>query len=61
MHVININVFELHKSQSLFELSNRIEIFMRERFGGNEKVLSFASSLFDHLFNSITKGYLIIV
>ena len=61
MHVININVFQLHQPECLFEFQDWVNVFVREGFCSDEKLLSFASPLLDHLVDGVAQGNLVVV
>lgn len=61
MHIIHINILQPHQFQRLLQLQHRVEILMREGLGGDEQVLAFASTLRDHLVDSVAQGDLVVV
>ena len=61
VHVVHINILNLHKSKGLFKLQDRIEILMWESLCSDEKFLSLASALLDHSIDGVTEWDLVVV
>ena len=61
MHVIHIDILQLHQSECLLEFKNWIKIFVGECFSCYKKLLSLASSLLYHLIDCISQGDFVIV
>ena len=61
VHIIHIDIFQLHQPESLFEFQDWVEVLVREGLCGDKKLLSFASALLDHLIDGVTQGDLVVV
>jgi hypothetical protein len=61
VHVIHVNIFELHQSQCLLEFEDWVEVFVGEGFSCDEKLLSLASALLDHLVDCVAERNFVVV